>query len=325
MLEVRNVTKYYGDSIGVDGVDFRVGAGEILGLLGPNGAGKTTTMRIITGFLPPTQGTVEVAGHDILEDSLEARRAIGYLPENPPIYPEMSVRGYVEFVADIREVPRARRQARVDNVLERLDLGPVQNRLVGNLSRGYRQRVGLAQALVHDPAVLILDEPTVGLDPKQIIEIRSLIRDLGRDRTVVLSSHILPEVSQVCHTVAIINRGRVVAIDSPEHLAGRLKGAETLKIGVKGEPGAVIAVLEKIPGVAKVTRIDGGSEPASGPVPQAGAYLLESYLGCDVREDLFFNLARAEMPLLELRPMDLSLEQVFLQLTTEEEGVELDG
>ncbi len=218
MIEVKNLTKMFSNFKAVDDISFSVGKGEILGLLGPNGAGKTTTMRILTCFLPATSGSVSVAGYDTFEDSFEVRRRIGYLPENPPLYPEMTIRSYLNFIAEIRELPSSLRAARIDAVVQRTALGDHQKRVIGTLSKGYRQRVGLAQALLHEPDVLILDEPTVGLDPAQIIEIRNLIKEMAKDRTVVLSTHILPEVSMTCKRVIIINEGKVVATDTVERL-----------------------------------------------------------------------------------------------------------
>ena len=227
MIEARGLSKWYGDIVAVDDVSFSVGSGEVVGFLGPNGAGKTTTMRMLTGFLPPTDGTALVAGHDIFEESLAARRAVGYLPETPPLYPEMSVTGYLEYVARIKDVPRRQRRAAVDRALERCGLAEVRRRVIGALSKGYRQRVGLAQAIVHDPAVLVLDEPTVGLDPLQIREIRSLIAQLAREEkhTVILSTHILPEVEAICRRVIMVAGGRKV-VDAP--LAELVAGGRSL-------------------------------------------------------------------------------------------------
>ena len=232
MIEVQNLTKRYGPFTAVDDVSFRAERGEILGFLGPNGAGKTTTMRILTGYMPPTDGKAMVGGYDVQEKPIEAKRRTGYLPETPPLYPEMTVRDYLDFCARIKGVPRAERATRVKTSMERTRIADVAQRHCGKLSKGYRQRVGLAQALLHNPEVLILDEPTAGLDPKQIIETRQLIKQLGGDHTVILSTHILPEVSQTCHRVVIINKGRVVAIDSPDNLTARLRGTETMFLQV---------------------------------------------------------------------------------------------
>ena len=240
MIEVQHVTKRYGRVTAVDDVSFRVERGEILGFLGPNGAGKTTTMRILTGYMPATEGRATMAGYDIFTHPIEAKRRIGYLPETPPLYPEMTVREYLEFVSRIKAVPSGERRQRVTTVMERTRVADMADRHCGKLSKGYRQRVGLAQALIHNPDVLILDEPTAGLDPKQIIETRDLIRGLAGDHTIVLSTHILPEVAQTCQRVVIINRGRVVAVDTPDNLTARLKGAETMYVQVDAgsdEPG----------------------------------------------------------------------------------------
>src|SRR5574338_1704075 len=237
MIEVENLTKRYGPTLAVSDVSFQVQKGEILGFLGPNGAGKTTTMRIITGFLSPTEGRVRVAGIDVVDSPLDAKRHIGYLPENPPVYTDMTVNEYLAFVGRIKGVPRAELKKRVGEVSEKCAIADVQDRQIGKLSKGYRQRVGLAQALIHNPDILILDEPTAGLDPKQIIETRELIKGLAGQHTVILSTHILPEVAQTCQRVVIINKGRVVAVDTPENLTARLKGAATLYVQVDA-PGA---------------------------------------------------------------------------------------
>ena len=228
MIEVEHITKRYGRVTAVDDVSFKVEKGEILGFLGPNGAGKTTTMRILTGYMPPTDGKATVAGFDVFTHPVEAKRRTGYLPETPPLYPDMTVREYLDFVARIKGVPPAERKSRVDNVMQRTHVADMASRHCGKLSKGYRQRVGLAQAIIHNPEVLILDEPTAGLDPKQIIETRDLIRGLAGNHTIVLSTHILPEVSQTCQRVVIINKGRVVAVDTPENLTARLRGSETM-------------------------------------------------------------------------------------------------
>ena len=234
MIEVQHLTKRYGPVTAVDNVSFRVETGEILGFLGPNGAGKTTTMRIITGYMPATEGKVAVAGYDVFEQPIEAKRRTGYLPETPPLYPDMTVREYLNFVARIKGVPRREVSSRVDDAMKRTRIADMAGRHCAKLSKGYRQRVGLAQAILHNPDVLVLDEPTAGLDPKQIIETRQLIRDLGGSHTIVLSTHILPEVSQTCQRVVIINKGKVVAVDTPDNLTARLRGTETMYLQVAG-------------------------------------------------------------------------------------------
>ena len=310
MIEVQHLTKRYGRVTAVDDVSFRVERGEILGFLGPNGAGKTTTMRILTGYMPATEGRAVVAGYDLFDNPIEAKRRTGYLPETPPLYPDMSVREYLEFVARIKAVPAAERKQRIDTVMERTRVADMSARQCGKLSKGYRQRVGLAQAILHNPDVLILDEPTAGLDPKQIIETRELIRSLAGDHTIVLSTHILPEVSQTCQRVVIINRGRVVAVDTPANLTARLKGAETMYVHVDAPGADVTGTLARIPGVTRVAAADQHHE--------TGAYEVESERGHDVRRELAREVVTRGWGLLELRPMRMSLEEIFLQVTTEE-------
>jgi ABC-2 type transport system ATP-binding protein len=310
VIEVQHLTKRYGPVTAVDDVSFRVEKGEILGFLGPNGAGKTTTMRILTGYMPPTDGKAVVAGYDVQETPIEAKRLTGYLPETPPLYPDMTVADYLDFCARIKGVPRGERGARVKNSMERTRIADVARRHCGKLSKGYRQRVGLAQALLHNPQVLILDEPTAGLDPKQIIETRQLIKDLGGDHTVILSTHILPEVSQTCHRVVIINRGRVVAVDSPDNLTARLRGTETMFLQVDAAGADAREVLKMVPGVTQVRVAD-----TRGPVT---ALEVESESGRDVRRELAAAIVNRGWGLLELRPMRMSLEEIFLHLTTED-------
>ncbi|HEY64845.1 MAG TPA: ATP-binding cassette domain-containing protein [Caldilineae bacterium] len=303
MIEVEDLTKFYGDFPALRGVSFRVERGEILGFLGPNGAGKTTTMRILTGFMPPTSGRVRIAGYDVFEESLDARRHIGYLPENVPLYPEMTVVSYLRFVAAVRRVPNPKDA--VERIMERLNLDDHADVIIGKLSKGYRQRVGLAQALIHDPEVIILDEPTIGLDPKQIIEVRELIRGLGGEHTIILSTHILPEVSQVCHRVLIINEGEIVAEDTPEGLTARLKGGERIFIHVADEANGLTEVLDSIDGVQEVTHVSDGK------------YEVTCTLGRELRPVIARALIENGWELLELRPIAMSLEEVFLKLTTE--------
>ncbi len=311
MIEVQHLTKRYGPTTAVDDISFRVEKGEILGFLGPNGAGKTTTMRVLTGYMPPTEGRAIVAGYDIFEQPLEAKRRIGYLPETPPLYPEMTVRDYLLFVSRIKGVPRADRKGRVGEVMERTRIADVAERHCGKLSKGYRQRVGLAQALLHNPEVLVLDEPTAGLDPKQIIETRELVKQLGGDHTVILSTHILPEVSQTCHRVVIINKGRVVAVDTPDNLTSRLRGSETMYVQVDA-PAAVDvrAALAAVPGVTEVSAADTRGNLAS--------YEVNSESGRDVRRELASAVVSRGWGLIELRPLRMSLEEIFLHLTTED-------
>ncbi len=308
MITVRGLTKYYGSLPAILDVSFDVAAGEVLGFLGPNAAGKTTTMRILTGYMPPTAGRAVVAGFDVVEQSLEARRHIGYLPESVALYPEMSVRSYLEFMAALRGVrPARRRTQRVDEVMARCQITHMSDRRSGKLSRGYRQRVGLAQALVHDPEVLVLDEPTVGLDPAQIIEVRDLIRELGRDHTVILSTHILSEVEHVCQRVMIIHQGRIVAEDTRDRLRARLKGGELLYVEIAGaSPADITAGLRTLPHVQDVRALGETS------------YQVICTLGSDIRAGLAQFIVQNGWQLLELRREQVSLEDIFLQLTSDE-------
>ena len=310
MIEVQHLTKRYGPFTAVDDVSFKAERGEILGFLGPNGAGKTTTMRILTGYMPPTDGKAVVAGYDVLDQPIEAKRRTGYLPETPPLYPDMTVRDYLDFCARIKGVPRAGRKARVDTVMERTRIADMASRHCGKLSKGYKQRVGLAQALLHNPDVLILDEPTAGLDPKQIIETRQLIKELGGDHTVILSTHILPEVSQTCQRVVIINKGRVVAVDTPDNLTSRLRGSETMYVQVDTLGGDARETLLRVPGVSRVAATE-----TRGTI---NGYEIESETGRDVRRELAAAIVARGWGLLELRPMRMSLEEIFLHLTTED-------
>jgi ABC-2 type transport system ATP-binding protein len=310
LIEVQNLTKKYGPFTAVDDVSFRVERGQILGFLGPNGAGKTTTMRILTGYMPATDGKAIVAGFDIFDQPVEAKRRIGYLPETPPLYPDMTVAEYLSFVAKIKGVPSGDRKARIKQVMERTWVAEMSGRMCSKLSKGYRQRVGLAQALIHNPDVLILDEPTAGLDPKQIIETRQLIKELAGDHTIILSTHILPEVSQTCDRVVIINRGKVVAIDTPDNLTSRLRGSETMYVQVDAGSADAGPALASIVGVTRVVEAD----RRDGVI----GYEVDSERGQDVRRDLARTVVSNGFGLLEMRPMRMSLEQIFLSLTTEE-------
>jgi len=308
MIEVESLTKRYGRTTAVDGVSFRVERGEILGFLGPNGAGKTTTMRILTCYLPPTEGTARVAGYDVFSQPMEVKRRVGYLPESPPLYPDMSVREYLDFCSRIKGVPAKERTTRVAAAIEKCRVGDVRDKLIAKLSKGYRQRVGLAQAILHNPDVLILDEPTAGLDPKQIIETRELIRSLAGSHTVILSTHILPEVSMTCGRVVIINKGRVVAEDTPENLTRRLKGAGTIRVEARGDAASVLEVLRAVPGVL-------AAHPRGG---HDGAVIvdIEAEAGRDVRAELAWAVVTKGHALLGLQQMGMSLEEIFLHLTT---------
>jgi gliding motility-associated transport system ATP-binding protein len=310
VIEVQHLTKRYGPVTAVDDVSFTVERGEILGFLGPNGAGKTTTMRVLTGYMPPTDGKAIVAGYDVFDQPIEAKRRTGYLPETPPLYPDMTVRDYLSFVARIKGVPRGERTARINEMMEKTRIADVADRHCGKLSKGYRQRVGLAQALMHNPDVLILDEPTAGLDPKQIIETRQLIKALAGDHTIILSTHILPEVSQTCQRVVIINRGKVVAVDTPDNLTSRLRGSETMYLQVDAAGADAASVLQRVSGVTRVAIADTKQ--------QVVGYEVDSESGRDVRRELAAAVVGRGWGLLELRPMRLSLEEIFLHVTTEE-------
>jgi ABC-2 type transport system ATP-binding protein len=312
VIEVQNLTKRYGRVTAVDDISFRVERGEILGFLGPNGAGKTTTMRILTGYMPASEGKAIVAGFDVFDQPVEAKRRTGYLPETPPLYPDMSVIEYLAFVAKIKGVPAADQRQRIQTVMERTRVADMANRLCSKLSKGYKQRVGLAQALIHNPDVLILDEPTAGLDPKQIIETRQLIKELAGDHTIILSTHILPEVSQTCQRVVIINKGRVVAIDTPDNLTERLRGSATIYVQVDANGADVSTTLGRIAGVTRVVESDRHNS-------QVG-YEVVSEGGLDVRRDLANTVVTNGWGLLELRPARMSLEEVFLKLTQIDEA-----
>ncbi len=310
MIDVQNITKRYGHHTAIDRVTFSVAKGEVLAFLGPNGAGKTTTMRILTCFMPATEGTARVAGFDCADQPLEVKRRIGYLPETPPVYQELTVTEYLTFVGRLRGLAGRNLTSALDQSIGRLELGSVRHRLIGNLSRGYRQRVGLAQALLHDPPVLILDEPTVGLDPKQIIEIRELIKGLAGSHSVILSTHILPEATAVCQRVVIISGGRIVAEDTPEQLSARLRQSEKISVTMKAHSAECEAQLRAIPGVLNVF-----------PGQTAGSVLIECALGRDLRDEIARVVVSNHWGLLELRTISMTLEDVFLQLTRHEEGL----
>lgn len=310
MIQVEHLTKQYGRVTAVDDVSFEVAKGEILGFLGPNGAGKTTTMRILTGYMPPTSGTASVGGFDIFKQSIEARRHIGYLPETVPLYLDMSPREYLNFVGKLRGLDGRTRRIRIDDVAEKCAITDMLNRLIGKLSKGYRQRVGLAQALLSDPEVLILDEPTVGLDPRQIVETRQVIKNLAGEHTVILSTHILPEVSVTCERIIIINRGKVAAIDTPENLQRRLRGTDEIEVEVRGPVEAVKAALLSIPQVTTVREQSNGRE--------GNLYAVDCGAGIDLREDIARVIVERGWGLRGLRPSAVSLEEVFVQLVTDD-------
>ena len=309
MIEVNNLTKYYGDFPAIEGISFTVNKGEVLGLLGPNAAGKTTTMRILTGFIPPTSGSAKVAGFDVVGDSLEARKRIGYLPETVPLYTEMTVEDYLDFMGNIRGMDKGWRRRRIAEVIEITRLGEYQSSLIGKLSKGFRQRVGIAQAVLHEPDVLIMDEPTIGIDPIQVVETRSLIKGFGGEHTVILSTHILPEVSMVCDRVIIIHEGRVVAIDRPDNLSERLRGTERIEVDIRGPAAQVMTTLRNVSGVREVTRTGEGD---------VASYYIESNSGAEVGEEVAGLVIKQGWGLLRLQPIQMSLEEIFLRLTDSE-------
>lgn len=308
MIEIQNMSKRYGNVNAVRDLSFTLEKGEILGFLGPNGAGKSTTMNIITGYIPPTSGSVKVCGYDIMEEPVEVKKRIGYLPEQPPLYMDMTVKEYLNYVCDLKFVKKSLRKNQLDDVMDLVKIGDVRGRIIKNLSKGYKQRVGLAQALVGSPEVLILDEPTVGLDPKQIIEIRNLIKALGRDHSIILSSHILPEVSAVCERVVIINKGRISAVDTPENLSKGMDADARYTVAVAGPEESVKDIIKGLHGVNKV-------EVTSTKGSDISSFVIESIREADIRKPMFFELAKAGYPIMELKAMDMSLEDVFLQIT----------
>jgi gliding motility-associated transport system ATP-binding protein len=301
MIQVNGLTKDYGARRAIANLTFDAEQGEIVGFLGPNGAGKTTTMRILTGYMPPTEGTATVAGYDVVEESLEVRKRVGYLPETVPLYTDMTALDYLKFMADLRHIPDSRERAY--ETLERVNLSDRADGYIGNFSKGMRQRMGLAQALIHRPEVLILDEPTIGLDPAQVVEMRSVIREIGKDRTVLLSTHILPEAQQICDRVLIINKGSIVAEDTPENLQSRLVGSQRVILRVRGDSDGLTARIAKIKGVRDVeAKSDGTIE-------------FEFAAGQDIRPQVAKAVIQGGYDLLEMRPVGLSLEEIFLELT----------
>ena len=311
MIEVVNLTKRYGQHLAVDNLSFSVQKGEILGFLGPNGAGKTTTMNIITGYISATEGRASVAGHDVLEQPLDVKRQIGYLPESPPLYTDMTVIKFLNFAAKIKKVNRTNRRRDLEKIMDLVGVGDVRGRLIKNLSKGYRQRVGLAQALVGNPPVLILDEPTIGLDPKQIVEIRNLIRELGREHTIILSSHVLPEITAVCQRVIIIHRGRIVAGDTIENLSASLRGSNRLTIRVAAPEKKAVDICRTLPQVQSAESL-GSREPGTVDI------YLEASRDQDVRRPVFYAMSKADYPLLMMRSVDYTLEDIFIRLTADE-------
>ena len=312
MIEVDHVTKLYGSFIAVDDISFQVAPGEILGFLGPNGAGKTTTMRMLTGYTPPSSGRMTIEGYDVMNQSLEARRQVGYLPETVPLYTDMTVRSYLKFQATIHGVREPKKSERVEEIINRMRLDEYADSLISKLSKGFRQRVGISQAIIHEPAVLVLDEPTIGIDPIQVVETRQLIKDLGKDHTIILSSHILPEVSMICQRVIIINEGRLAAVDTPENLSNKLGGIERIRVQVKGPTREVAAVIRDVSGVTGVESDDTGTEGVF-------RYMVEARLGRDARPNIASAIVRRKWDLLQLESLGMSLEDIFLRLTMKEE------
>lgn len=310
MIQVRGLTHYYGPYLAVEDVSFGVKKGEVLGFLGPNGAGKTTTMRIITGFMPPTRGQVTLANFDVVEQSLEVRRRVGYLPETVPLYTEMPVNGYLSYMGTLRGMKSKRIKHRISEVIDICQLGDYRKTIIGKLSKGFRQRVGIAQAILHEPEVLVLDEPTIGIDPIQVVETRRLIQDLGKQQTVVLSSHILPEVSMICSRVLIIHQGRIVAEDTPQNLALSLQGVEQLQVEVGGPSAEVLPVLRRVRGVSEVTHR---------PQQNRDLYTVRFQRGEDLRDEISRSIISNGWSLLSLQAVGMSLEDIFLRLTTHEE------
>jgi len=314
MIEIQNLTKRYGQIRAVNNLNFTVEKGEILGFLGPNGAGKTTTMNIITGYLPSSEGSVKVCGYDIMDSPKEVKKRVGYLPEQPPVYMDMTVKDYLDFVANLKLVEKKQKKSQLSDIMDLVKIGDHRNRLIKNLSKGYKQRVGLAQALVGSPEVLVLDEPTVGLDPKQIIEIRKLIKALGKEHTIILSSHILPEVSAVCERVVIINKGEIAAIDTPENLSKNFDTASKLLVSIAGPKNSVENAIKEIYGVKYV-------ETAAEKDKDSISYIVESDKDIDIRKPLFFAMAKLGYPIIELKTSGMSLEDIFLQIVTQEKEV----
>lgn len=315
MIEVNNLVKRYGDHTAVDHLSFTIEKGKIYGFLGPNGAGKSTTMNMITGYIASTEGTVKIDGHDILEEPEEAKKCIGYLPELPPLYFDMTVLEYMKFAADLKKVPKNKKNSMIEEIMEMVNITDMKNRLIKNLSKGYRQRVGLAQAILGYPEVIILDEPTVGLDPKQIIEIRTLIKELGKKHTVILSSHILSEVSAVCDYVMIISHGKLVASDTPDNLSRLAEGSNKIEMTVKGEKEVIEHGLKEIPGINDVEIMQGQDS-------NLWEVKVTADEQTDIREQIFYKMSELASPILEMKSKKVSLEEIFLELTDNEEGNE---
>lgn len=318
MIEADNLVKRYGDHVAVDHLSFHVEPGKIYGFLGPNGAGKSTTMNIMTGYIAPSEGSVKINGYDIIKDAEAAKACIGYLPEVPPLYMEMTVKEYLHFAAELKKIPKKKREEQITEAMALTMTSGVEGRLIKNLSKGYRQRVGLAQAILGEPEVIILDEPTAGLDPKQIIEIRSLIKRLGEKHTVILSSHILSEVQAVCDEIMIISKGRLVACDTPEGLTGLMNGSSRLEVTVLGTKEQLEQLLKQFPQI---------KEPVYEVCGESGfvKVILETEKNVDIRKELFYKLAEAKLPIMAMNQLERSLEDTFLELTDEKGGAEDGG
>ena len=315
MIEVNGVSKMFGAFPAISDISFRVEPGEILGFLGPNGAGKSTTMKIITGFMPPTDGNVTIAGYDIVTESLEARKHIGYLPETVPLYTDMTIKDYLEYMGRLRGMSRDYINQRISEVIDICNLGDCNSTIISKLSKGFRQRVGIAQAILHEPDVLVLDEPTIGIDPIQVVETRQLIKNLGGEHTLIVSTHILPEVSQICERVIIIHEGQIIAEDTPENLAQRLVGSERVDLDVKGPQQDVLVAFQQVGGVREAVRLEG----PPGSVPR---YRVQSERGIEIRADLASTVISSGWELLRLDGVIMSLEEIFLRLTTEDELIQ---
>ena len=312
MIELKNITKYYGDFPAVTNISFKIEKGEIVGLLGPNGAGKSTTMKMITGFMPPTSGELSVGGNDIVSQSIEARRRIGYLPETVPLYTDMTVYSYIEYMGLLRGLNKKNIKSKIDNVIEICKLEDYRNSLISKLSKGFRQRVGISQAIIHEPEVLVLDEPTIGIDPNQVVETRQLIKNLSGEHTLILSSHILPEVSSICERVLIIHEGEIAASDTIENLSSLMSGKNKVEADIIGSPQAIVAELEKINGVKLVQfSINKSSNEFS-------TFSIESEINSDIRSEISKIIINNDWGLIRLQSMGMSLEDIFLQITTSE-------
>jgi len=315
MIEVLDLTKSYGQIKAVKNLNFTVEKGEILGFLGPNGAGKSTTMNMITGYLPSTSGTVKVSGYDVSVNPREVKKRVGYLPEQPPLYTDLTVKEYLDFVSDLKKVDKSKKKSQVSDVMELAKISNVRGRLIKNLSKGYKQRVGLAQALIGNPEVLILDEPTVGLDPTQIIEVRKLIKALGKDHTIILSSHIMQEISAVCERIIIINKGQIVAIDTPDNLTKSVEGSKVYSVRIDGPKNEVIKALNTIDGVNSVKE--------NGEYEDAIEFLVEADKDVDLRKPIFFEMAKCGYPILEIKTVSMNLEEAFTKITSKDPNVDV--